>query len=198
MANILLPGEPWHRGPDSNTRFPAGGRLRCKSYSGAEYEADPDHAKIWLTTTNNQRKVVDEEISFDALCLTPDQSLLLADNPRDPFVYSFHINPDGTLSARQPYHHLYVRDGDTESGAAGMAVDTNGWLYVCTPAGIQMLDQVGRLQGIISAPEGEILSDIIIGPETWAAGTNGIFTRKLNVTGVRSSGAPIKPAATPL
>lgn len=198
VENILLPGESWHREPNSNTRFPAGERLRCKSYSGAEYEADPSNAKIWLTTTNNQRKVVDEGISFNALCLTPDQSLLLADNPRDPFVYSFHINPDGTLSARQPYHHLYVRDGDTESGAAGMAVDTNGWLYVCTPAGIQMLDQVGRLQGIISAPEGEIFSDIIIGPETWATGTNGIFTRKLNVTGVRPSEPPIKPAPTPL
>jgi sugar lactone lactonase YvrE len=79
-----------------------------------------------------------------------------------------------------------------------MAVDTNGWLYVCTPAGIQMLDQVGRLQGIISAPQGEIFSEIIIGPETWAAGTHGIFTRKLKVTGVRSSDPPIKPAPTPL
>lgn len=154
--------------------------------------------KIWLTTTNNQRKVVDEGIPFNALCLTPDQSLLLADNPREPFVYFVHINPDGTLSARQPYHHLYVRDGDTESGAAGMAGDTNGWLYVCTPAGIQMLDQVGRMQGIISAPQGEIFSEIIIGQETRASGAHGIFTRKLNATGVRSSDPPIKPAATPL
>ena len=126
-------------------------------------KADPGNAKIWMTTTNDPRKIVDEGISFNALCLTPDQSLLLADNPREQFVYSFHINRDGTLSARQPYHHLDVRDGDTESGAGGMAVDTRGMLYVCTPVGIQMCDQVGRMQGIISAPQGEIFSKLIIG-----------------------------------
>jgi hypothetical protein len=61
-----------------------------------------------------------------------------------------------------------------------------------------MCDQVGRMQGIISVPQGEIFSEIIIGQETWASGTHGIFTRKLNVTGVRPSDPPIKPAAPSL
>ncbi len=195
VAKVTLPGETWSFQPaHPKMLFPVGGSLRCKSHSGTEYQADPGNAKIWMTTTNDPRKIVDEGISFNALCLTPDQSLLLADNPREQFVYSFHINRDGTLSARQPYHHLDVRDGDTESGAGGMAVDTRGMLYVCTPVGIQMCDQVGRMQGIISAPQGEIFSELIIGQETYTAGTHGIFTRKLNVTGVRSSDPPIKPA----
>jgi enterochelin esterase-like enzyme len=199
VAKAILPGEAWKlQGSNSNTLFPMGACLRCKSHSGAEYEADPKNAKIWMTISNQPGKVVDAGIAFNALCLTPDQSLLLADNLREEFVYSFHINPDGTLSARQAFHHLYVRDGDTESGAGGMAVDTNGTLYVCTPAGIQMCDQVGRMQGIISAPQGELFSDIILGETSYALGTHGIFARKLNVTGVRSSDPPIKPRPTPL
>jgi sugar lactone lactonase YvrE len=149
-----------------------------------------------------RKTVVDEGIAFSSICLTPDQSLLLADNSKSRFVYSFHINPDGTLADRQAYHHLCIPDGAMESGAAGMAVDTRGTLFVITDLGIQMCDQAGRVQGIIAMPRGVELSHVVFGGagfnEMFAVSAGRILKRQLKTTGAISLKPPIKPAAPSL
>ena len=172
----------------------------CIGHNGNMYFTDPANERIWLMNGSGRKVVVDTGIPFlGGLCLSPDQSLLLAGDRQGQFVYSFHINPDVTLADRQPYHHLRIPDGVMESGAQGMAVDTRGTLYVATRLGIQMCDQAGRVQGIISAPHGTILSSIVFGgagfDEIFASGGGRIFKRKLNAVGVPSFHPPIKPAA---
>ena len=142
---------------------------------------------------------MDTGISFaGGICLTPDQSLLLAGDRRGQFVYSFHINPDGTLADRQPYHHLRIPDGVMESGAAGMTVDRRGTLYVVTHLGIQMCDQAGRVNCIIPTPNGK-LANLCFGGQKFdtifAACGDRIFKRKLKVQGANAFEAPFKPAA---
>jgi gluconolactonase len=175
----------------------------CIGHNGNIYVTDPANTRVWLVDDHGKKSVVDRGISFlGGICLSPDQSLLLAGDRQGQFVYSFHINPDGTLADRQPYHHLRIPDGVMESGAAGMAVDTRGTLCVATRLGIQMCDQPGRVQGIISAPRGAVLSNIVFGgagfDEMFACGGGQIFKRKLKAKGALSFQPPIKPAAPSL
>ncbi len=79
-----------------------------------------------------------------------------------------------------------------------MAVDKRGTLYVCTDLGIQMCDQAGRVQGIISSPPDSHLSNIVFGgsnfDEIYASGNGSIFKRKVKVKGAPACLPPSKPA----
>jgi len=179
-------------------------RALCIGHNGNIYTADQMQDLIWLVNGSGRMAVADRMTTrfSGGICLTPDQSLLLVSDSRRQFVYSFHINPDGTLADQQPYHHLRIPDGSERSGAEGMAVDTHGTLYVATDLGIQMCDQAGRVDGIISAPRGAVLSSIVFGgarfDEMFVCGSGQIFKRKLKVKGAPSFQPPIKPAAPSL
>jgi gluconolactonase len=175
----------------------------CVGHNGNLYATDPANERVWLVEDSGKKTIVDTGIPFlGGMCLTPDQSLLMVGDRQGQFVYSFHINADGTLANRQPYHHLCIPDGVMESGAQGMAVDTHGTLYVATRLGIQMCDQAGRVHGIIAAPRGTVLSSIVFGganfDEMFAGGDGRIFKRKLKAKGLPSFQPPMKPAAPSL
>ncbi len=89
----------------------------------------------------------------NGLCLSPDRSLLYASDPNGKWVWSYQVNSDGSLSNGEPYFRLETTDEGSASGAAGMAVDSKGILYVSTLLGIQILDAQGRVVGILNRPE---------------------------------------------
>ena len=45
-----------------------------------------------------------------------------------------------------------MESGPLRSGADGMTVDTEGFLYVATKLGIQIVDPAGRTVGILQKP----------------------------------------------
>jgi gluconolactonase len=144
--------------------------------------------------------VVDSEITRpNGVVLTPDQGLLLVADTAGQMVYSFQIQPDGSLAHRQPYFHLHMADRATQSGADGMTIDEHGNLYVTTQVGLQICDQAGRVNGIISKPQRAGLSNVAFGgpglDELYVTCTDKVYKRKTQTKGVLSSQAPIKPAA---
>ncbi|MFZ2276372.1 MAG: SMP-30/gluconolactonase/LRE family protein [Prosthecobacter sp.] len=174
----------------------------CIGLNGNLYVTDPPHKQVWLIKPNGEKSVVDTNdkggLAFpNGLRLTPDQSLLLVADMRGQFIWSYHIEADGKLSAKQPYHHLRIPDGLMESGADGMTLDTKGRLYVATHAGIQFCDQAGRVNGIIAKPQRKWLANVVFGganfDELYACNGDKVFKRKTQVKGVRSAEAPIKP-----
>ena len=68
------------------------------------------------------------------------------------WVWSFRVHPDGSLSDGQPFYRLETDDQQTDISARGMAVDSDGLLYVATELGIQVCDQEGRTAFIIANP----------------------------------------------
>ena len=173
----------------------------CVTQSGNLYVTDPPHKQVWLITQNGEKRVVDtngkDEIAFpNGISLTPDQSLLLVADMRGQFVWSYHIEADGSLSAKQRYHHLRLPDGMMESGADGMTVDAKGRLYVTTHLGIQFCDQAGRVNGVIAKPQRKWLANAVFGgpnfDELYACCSDKIYKRRTTVKGVRSADAPIK------
>ena len=174
----------------------------CVAQNGNVYVTDPPNKQVWLIKPNGEKQVVDANpkgaITFpNGVRLTPDQSLLLVADSKGQFIWSYHINPDGTLSDKQAYHHLYIPDNNFDSGADGMTLDTEGRLYVATKAGIQICDQAGRVGGIILKPQKKWLANLVFGganfDELYACNGDKVYKRKTKAKGVLSFQAPIKP-----
>lgn len=170
----------------------------CTGVNGNLYVTDPTHKQVWLIRRDGSKKVVDQGLAFpNGVRLSPDQSLLLVADMKGQFVWSYHIEADGSLSAKQAYHHLRIPDGVMESGADGMTLDTKGRLYVCTHLGIQFCDQAGRVNGIIAKPQRKWLANCVFGgayfDELYVCCADKVFKRKTQVKGVRSAEATIKP-----
>jgi sugar lactone lactonase YvrE len=58
---------------------------------------------------------------------------------------------------------LETPDESSATGADGMTVDSDGYLYVATRIGLQICDQAGRVVGIILRPQNASLSNVVFG-----------------------------------
>ncbi len=168
------------------------------SQQGNVYVTDPKNKSVWLFAPHKAKRIVDTGITFPSgVLLSPDQSLLYVADRDGQFVYSFQVQPDGGLAFKQPYYHLHMPDGKTDSGAEGMAADTLGRLYVATHLGLQVCDQAGRVTGIISKPQpGAFRSVTFGGPkldQLFVTAGNKLYRRNTKASGVLSSQTPIKP-----
>jgi gluconolactonase len=173
-------------------------------HDGSMYVTHPgwngtDPSKVWYISPKSEKRVVDTGLKFsNGITLSPDQSLLYVDDTRSHWVYSYQIQADGSLAAKQRYYHLHVPDTADDSGADGMRVDRDGRLYVATRLGIQVCDQAGRVNCIIPTPNGKI-SNLCFGGENFdtlfATCGDRVFKRKLKVKGANAFEAPIKPKA---
>jgi len=159
----------------------------------------PQDNKVWLVKPDGSRQVVDSgTIRYcNGLTLSPDQSLLYVGDWRSHWVYSFVIQPDGTLTNRQRYDDLQMTDASDQSNADGMRVDRDGRLYVATNLGVQICDQAGRVQCILPTPNGR-LSNLSFGGEKFntlfVTSGDKVFKRRLNVTGANGWDEPNEPA----
>src|SRR5204863_2559581 len=133
---------------------------------------------------------VDTGLKFaNGVTVSPDQSLLYVSDMRTHWVYSYQIQPDGSLAGKQKYYHLHVPDTADDSGADGMRVDRDGRLYVATRMGVQVCDQPGRTLFILPTPNGRI-ANLSFGGENfdtlYATCGDRIFKRKLKVKGANA------------
>jgi sugar lactone lactonase YvrE len=168
------------------------------THQGEIYVTDPANKQVWFINTKGQKRVVDSGITRpNGVVLSPDQTLLFVADTAGQFVYSFQIQPDGSLTHKQPYFHLHLADGATQSGADGMTVDAQGNLYVATEIGLQFCDQAGRVNGIITKPQRAWLSNAVFGgrdlDELYVTCNDKVYKRKTRAKGVLSSQAPVKP-----
>ena len=123
----------------------------------------PSH--VWLITPKGEKRIVDTGLKYaNGVTLSPDQSLLFVAESRTHWVYSYQVQPDGTLANKQRFFHLHVPDTADDSAADGMRVDRDGRLYVATRMGIQVCDQAGRVTCILPTPNGKV-SNLCFGGE---------------------------------
>ncbi|PAW86758.1 MAG: gluconolactonase [Pedosphaera sp. Tous-C6FEB] len=170
----------------------------CIGTNGNLYVTDHKTEQVWLIKPDGEKRVVSQGgFAPSPIRLTPDQSLLMVGDALNRFVWSWHINADGSLAARQAYHHLRVADHLTGSHADGMTTDTQGRLYISTSLGVQFCDQAGRVIGIIAKPERKWLAGVAFGganlDELFVCCSDKVFKRKTQAKGVLSFQPPIKP-----
>lgn len=121
-----------------------------------------------------------------------DGGLILISNKNDRFVWSWQLDGNGKQTNGEPFYRL---EEPEESGAqaGGMAVDTEGYLYVATSLGVQVCDQPGRVVAILRKPTAANLSNVWIeGNQLFAQSADGVFSRRIRRTGV-PVGKPVKP-----
>jgi sugar lactone lactonase YvrE/enterochelin esterase-like enzyme len=159
--------------------------------------AGPNNSRLWYISPKGEKKIVDAGLRYaNGVTLSPDQSLLYATDMRSHWVYSYQIQPDGTLDHKQKYYHLHMPDTADDSGADGMRADSAGRLYVATRMGVQVCDQPGRVNVILPTPNSKA-SNLCFGGEKfdtlYVTAGEKVFRRKMKVKGANAFEAPIKP-----
>ena len=158
---------------------------------------------------NNEKKEKKEKASPDAmhsapvtplayLALTPDQSLMVSTGggPRKALLL-WRVQPDGNLTDAEPFFDLQIPYNQMGTQASAFTNDSRGWLYVATPAGVQICDQAGRVNGILALPDRATTDGIAWGGaahDTLFLSCGGkLYRRKLKVKGILPCDAPVTP-----
>jgi len=166
---------------------------------GDLYFTDSPGKKVWFLPKGGTPRVVDDGIDNpNGVLFSPDQSLLYVSDYIGQLSWVFQIQPDGSLAHKQRYFYVHVPDAAPRSGSDGMAVDTDGRVYIATPLGVQVFDQIGKCHAIIPVPQKAPLSNVEFGgpnfDELYITNGDKVFKRKTKVKGVVSWRAPLKPA----
>ncbi len=174
------------------------------AYNGNIYITQPDGrerpGKLILVRPNGKKEVVDSGLRFpNGLCLSPDQTQLYVTESASHWVWVFSIQPDGTLANKQKFGYLHVRDVDENAWSDGLKCDRDGRIYVTTLSGIQVMDQLGRVQAILPTPiaKGQVSNLCFGGPFfdiIYASSADKVFRRKVKVKGANNFEKPFKPA----
>ncbi|MGQ0634763.1 MAG: SMP-30/gluconolactonase/LRE family protein [Planctomycetaceae bacterium] len=170
-------------------------------HDGGMYATNPGWtggpSQVWHISARGEKKVVDEGLKFsNGITVSPDQSLLYVADSRTHWVYSYQIQPDGSLKHKQRYFHLHVPDSADDSAADGLRCDRNGRLYVATRMGIQVCLVPGIVSCIIPTPNGVIMNMGFGGEKfdtLYAMCGERVYKRKVKVTGDQAWQPPHKP-----
>jgi gluconolactonase len=150
---ILDPKSEWEAVPPDSFRmrtdFGTVTRHAGRSYSASAQ----DHAVVYRDPSGKLHRTKLEGLTAPSgVALSPDESLLYVSDKSIKWVWSFQVQVDGSLQHVEPFFRLETLDETSRTDAAGMAVDTEGYLYVATNLGIQVCDQPGRVVAIINPP----------------------------------------------
>lgn len=166
--------------------------------SGHKYYTDPKSHRIWHISPSGERTIAHEGIENpNGIIASPDQSLIYAADTKGNYIYSFQVQPDGSLDHAQPYFYMHTPPDTNVSGADGMTVDNEGNLYVATTLGLQVFDPDGRCHLILSKPQNKKLSNVVFGGPNrdtlYVTSTDKVYKRKIDAIGAVPWEAPLEP-----
>jgi sugar lactone lactonase YvrE/enterochelin esterase-like enzyme len=170
------------------------------NHKGDIWFTDHKNRQIYHVSPTGEKQVVakNHQEFPNGIELSPDQTLLYVADTRGRFVWSYQVQPDGRLANGQRYYHLHQKDEGQGSGMDGLALDTGGWLYVCSPAGIQVCDQAGRVNSILNLPPNKRAANLCFGgpkmDTLYVCAGDKVYRRVTQAKGVRSCDPPQKPA----
>ena len=164
------------------------GRNVVATRAGGFYVTEPGpvgsaEGKVWYVGPKGEKKIVDRGLREPSgMAISCDGWLLDVAESGSHWVSSYQIHADGTLTNREHFHWLHVPDWADDSGADGLAVNSNGMLLVGTRMGIQTSDSQGHNQCILPGPNGNVAALAFGGPEfdvLYAVSGNKLYARKV-------------------
>ena len=106
----------------------------------------------YLPPGAKQPIVIDDKIARpNGLTLTRDGKTLIVDDTLNPTVFAYDVQGDGSVKNKRAFAQLRDIPAGAESGADGLAIDSNDRLYITTVAGVQVFDAKGAYLGTIKA-----------------------------------------------
>ncbi len=169
--------------------------------NGNIYITSPDGrekpSKLYLVRPNGEKTVVDEGLKFaNGIALTPDQTQLYVTESASHWVWVYKIQADGTLAYKQRYGWLHTPDTEENAWSDGLKCDTAGRMYTTSRLGIQVLDQLGRVNAILPLPYGQASNCCFGGADfdtLYVSCGSKVYRRKLKVRGANTFSNPVKP-----
>jgi len=151
----------------------------------------------WVPSTGPARIVATGLKSATAVTVSLDGWILYVADGASHFVYSYRIDPDGSLSNQERLVWLHVPDDADDSGAAAVAcAGPANVIVIATRMGIQTSDRDGHHQCIIPSPQG-MMSGLCFGGKDsdilYACCGGRVYARPVNLKGRHSTSNPIKP-----
>ena len=172
--------------------------LTVTSRNHIYFTVPPNH-EVWLADAAGRKRVVHRGLTWPrGVRTSPDESLLVVNDPPAGWVWSFHIQPNGSLTKGRRVCRLKTRDATTESDAGGMAFDSEGFLYVATDIGVQVCDRQGRVTAVIDGPGDGLAAVFFAGPDLqWLYATDGVkvWRRPVNRRGAAPLNGKARKAA---
>lgn len=131
------------------------------------------------------------------MALSAEQSFLNVMQDEGVFGSSYKINPDGSLEHGQSYVHYHIPYGYRTAEARTGVIDTANVLYTATNMGVQVTDQLGRVNMILPVP-GVFVSDLVFGgPELnqlYVISNGKLYVRTLNTRAKLSTVSGLRPS----
>jgi sugar lactone lactonase YvrE len=157
--------------------------------TGAVYCTVPAEKAVYLVTADGKKRVVDQTIpAASGVALWPDQGTLLVGDGGSLRLWTFRIDKDGGLSAKDDYYFMRRRPPETTDGTTALTVDATQLAYAASAAGVYVWDPTGRLSGVILAPARAPLTALAFGgadnDQLFVACGDKVYARKLKRKGV--------------
>ena len=107
----------------------------------------------YLPPGAKQAVVIDDQIVRpNGLTLTRDGKTLIVDDTVGPVVFAYDVAPDGSVKNKRNFAQLRDIPEGKESGADGLALDSEDRIYITTLTGVQVFDAKGQYLGTIKVP----------------------------------------------
>jgi enterochelin esterase-like enzyme/sugar lactone lactonase YvrE len=129
-----------------------GGIYFTEPRSGLVRYLPPANSSHWIGAYGSAQSQPLTWLMANGVRLSSDESLLYVSDRTRKWVWSSQVQADGSPAYGEPFFRLETLDESSEGDASGMAVDSNGLLYVATRMGIQICDQQGRVVAILNWP----------------------------------------------
>jgi gluconolactonase len=142
----------------------------------------------WSTYSGRVMQAASLTEPIVAMIPTADHGFMHA-APRDrQFTWHYVVQEGASLEHRQRFGFLHLPYMERSSGVTAMATDTDGSVFVASNIGIQVLDQLGRVNLILRKPSKDAITGMSFGGPKRdilfvTAGEN-VYARKLNTRGV--------------
>jgi gluconolactonase len=166
---------------------------------GGFYFTDASSPAVWWSTyEGGAMKVLQLLQPASDITPTADHAFMHLVSVQNQFTLHCQIAADGSLQYRQPYGYLHMPYLEPASGASGVVVDAEGRAFVASTIGIQVMDQLGRVNVILSKPPA---SSPITGLDfggarrdlLYVTAGGSVYSRRLNTKGNPTFLAPTQP-----
>ncbi len=158
--------------------------------AGYLYFTETPTQRIIVITPDKQMRVADEGhvTKPNGITISTDEQTLVVSDYGGKNVWTWQIQPDGSLTGAEPYMTMELPLGKEIASGDGATTEEKGRYFVTTEVGVQIFDPAGRLSGIIAkpVPDGKVVSVEFGGADhktLFVAAGDKIFSRKLQTAG---------------
>ena len=123
---------------------------------GGVYFTDPDPKSVYYVAADGRvSRLIDDLPRPNGVILSPDEKTLYVVPSGSPDVLAYPVEAPGKIGGSRVLARLEQAGSGPPRGGDGLAVDSEGNLYLAVPAlkAIQVVSPAGKTLGLISVPE---------------------------------------------